>query len=236
MPFHEWVCILSVFLGYAVGQVNTVIIIAFWTPVQGKDFRQTMAWTLVLHWAGAQDQGVWLSAWEKVKVWAVLGFTLRVVVLGNHSEWPCPITLCPQWTYIHLWSPLNFKPSVSLASISLLCPHLPPLLRLGWQMLHISMPDSYLSGGIFTIAILLLCLPYSESVLLPLWCWQKFLVYFLIFSIGVVNIFFDYNRDVCPETILNPPPDYCRAPEWRSLFNRLSFSLLVYVASLSYLH
>lgn len=193
-----------------------------------------MAWSSILHWAGAQDQGVWLSAWVKVQVQAVLDFILRVAVLGNHNGWPCSITLCPQWTYIHLWSPLNFQPSVSLTSISLLCPHLHPLLRLVWQRPHVSTLDSHLSGGIFTTAVLLLCLPYSKPVLLHLWCWQKFLVYFLVFSISVANKSFDSNRDVCLEIILKSPPDYCRAPERRSLFSRLSFSLLACVASLSY--
>lgn len=193
-----------------------------------------MAWSSILHWAGAQDQGVWLSAWVKVQVQAVLDFILRVAVLGNHNGWPCSITLCPQWAYIHLWSPLNFQPSVSLTSISLLCPHLHPLLRLVWQRPHVSTLDSHLSGGIFTTAVLLLCLPYSKPVLLHLWCWQKFLVYFLVFSISVANKSFDSNRDVCLEIILKSPPDYCRAPERRSLFSRLSFSLLACVASLSY--
>lgn len=193
-----------------------------------------MAWSSILHWAGAQHQGVWLSAWVKVQVQAVLDFILRVAVLGNHNGWPCSITLCPQWAYIHLWSPLNFQPSVSLTSISLLCPHLHPLLRLVWQRPHVSTLDSHLSGGIFTTAVLLLCLPYSKPVLLHLWCWQKFLVYFLVFSISVANKSFDSNRDVCLEIILKSPPDYCRAPERRSLFSRLSFSLLACVASLSY--
>lgn len=192
-----------------------------------------MAWFLVFYCARAQDQEVWLRGrrykfrrfwisswgWQCSVEWVIL-FHHFVSTMNIHS----------------LWSPLNFKPSVSFTSISLLCTHLPPLLRLVWQRLHISMLDSHLSGGIFMTAILLLCLPYSEPVLLHLWCWQKFLVYFLIFSIGVANKSFDYNRDVCPETILKSPPDYCRAPERRSLFNRLSFSLLAYVASLPCLH
>ena len=193
-----------------------------------------MAWSSVFQWAGAQGQGVWLSAWEKVQVQAVLGFILRVEVLGNHNGWSCSITLCPQWTYIHLWSPLNFQPSVSLTSVSRLCPHLHPLLRLVWQRLHVSTLDSHLSGGIFTTAVLLLCLPYSKPVLLHLWCWQKFLVYFLVFSIGVANKSLDSHRDVCLEIILKSPPDYCGAPERRSLFSRLSPSLLAYGAPLSY--
>lgn len=169
-----------------------------------------------------------MTAWKKV------GFILRVAVFGGGGD-PVP-SLCVHNEHTFT-SDLPWISNPQFLSAPFPCSAL--TCTLSWDLCDRGFTSACLIL-IFLVGCLQLQSCCSASPILSL-CYftcdaGRVSSLFLNIFYGVANKPFDYNRDVCPETILKSPPDYCKAPERRSLFNRLSFSLLVYVASLSCLH